>query len=239
MRYSDGKPLLPSNANSFEKALSLATHFGEDLLPEDIRNLWRPGEIPTKFLPFLAWGLHVDFWRDSLSDEAKRNLISGSYEWHRLEGTFGAIRRICDAVFGKTEVQAWHQYGGEPYGFKVITEGRITDSSGWTALHEAIWSAQALRDSLDGIEIRRRLNIQLYHGIGACRSGEKRIGLPPLKARYTNVYFGCAAIKRGKKSIGLYRKERLEAALGSYVVTVKRGVKVIGLSEAGRLLANT
>ena len=121
----------------------------------------------------------------------------------------------------------------------MITEGCIADSSGWTALHEAIWFAQALRDSLDGIEIRRKVHMDLYHGVGVCKSGGKTLGLPPLHARYTDVYFGCAAIKRGKKSIGLYRKERLEAALGSCVVTVKRGVKVIGLSEAGRLLANT
>ena len=34
----------------------------------------------------------------------------------------------------------------------------------WEALHKAIWFAQALRDWLDGIEIRRDLRLEHYHG---------------------------------------------------------------------------
>ncbi len=101
---SHNPDLLPSNALPSERALSLAARFGDDILPEYIKKLWRPQEAPSAFLPFLAWGLHVDFWREELPEPSKRNLIAGAFEWHRLEGTFGAIRRICTAVFGETRV---------------------------------------------------------------------------------------------------------------------------------------
>ena len=96
--------LLPSNALPSERVLSLAAQFSDDILPEDIKKLWRPQEAPAACRPFLAWGLHVDFWRDDMPGRAKRNLIAGAFEWHRLEGTFGAIRRICTVVFGETRV---------------------------------------------------------------------------------------------------------------------------------------
>lgn len=225
--------LLPSNALTSERALSLATRFGDDVLPEDIKKLWRPHEAPARFLPFMAWGLHVDFWRDTLSEHAKRDLIAGSFEWHRIEGTFGAIRRICDAAFGKTQVKAWHEYGGEPYGFKVITEGTLSGPGEWEALHEAIWFAQALRDWLDGIEIRRNLKIDYHLGVVLCKRGCKQLGLPPLRPRSTQLYAGCALVRHGGKQIGLPHRERLSSSLTTGTAIVKSGVKKIGLSKVG------
>ena len=231
--------LLPSNALPSERALSLAARFGDDILPEDIKKLWRPQEASAAFLPFLAWGLHVDFWRDEMDSQAKRNLIAGAFEWHRLEGTFGAIRRICTAVFGETQVLPWYEYGGEPYGFRVTTEGRMGTIEDWEALRKAIWFAQALRDWLDGIEIHRKLHMTLHHGIGACRSGGKRIGLPPLPPRYIPVYSGCAVVQRGNKTIEPHHKEKLGMGLESGTIAVKRGMKTIGLSRAGMQFAKT
>lgn len=231
--------LLPSNALSSERALSLAARFGDDILPEDIKKLWRPQEAPAAFLPFLAWGLHVDFWQDEMDSQAKRNLIAGAFEWHRLEGTFGAIRRICTAVFGETRVLPWYEYGGKPYGFRVITEGRMGTIEDWEALRKAIWFAQALRDWLDGIEIHRKLYMTLSHGIGACRSGGKRIGLPPLPPRGIQLYSGCAAVRRGNKTIEPHHKEKLWMGLESGTIAIKRGMKTIGLSRAGMQLAKT
>ena len=223
--------LLPSNANSYEKALSLTAQFGDDILPEDIKTLWRPQEVAARFLPFMAWGLHVDFWRDSLPETAKRNLISGSYEWHRIEGTFGAIRRICEAVFGQTQVQAWYDYGGDPYGFKVVTEGRMSTPDEWIALREAIWFAQALRDSLDGIEVHRNLKMQLYHGIARASGGYKQIGLPEPNPRTAAIYTGTALSQGGLKRIGLRQRNKGKTELSKGTIIIKTGIKTIGASR--------
>ena len=221
--------LLPSNALPSERALSLAARFGDDILPEDIKKLWRPQEAPAAFLPFLAWGLHVDFWRDEMPSQAKRNLIAGAFEWHRLEGTFGAIRRICTAVFGETRVLPWYEYGGEPYGFRVTTEGRMGTIEDWEALRKAIWFAQALRDWLDGIEIHRNLRLELYHGTATFRGGVQEIGLERPEAGEMHLTAGVATGRGGHVVVGLSRPETVELSLFYGVGVLQMKLVTIGL----------
>lgn len=224
--------LLPSNALPSERALSIAARFGDDLLPEDIKKLWRPQEAPAAFLPFLAWGLHVDFWRDELASQAKRNLIAGAFEWHRLEGTFGAIRRICTAVFGETRVLPWYEYGGEPYGFRVTTEGRMGTIEDWEALRKAIWFAQALRDWLDGIEIHRNLRLDLYHGTATFRSGLHEIRPEYPELNETRLTVGIATAQGGYASVGLSRPLGARTAAFSGIVTAQTHYVTIGPAGA-------
>lgn len=224
--------LLPSNALSSERALSLAARFGDDILPEDIKKLWRPQEAPAAFLPFLAWGLHVDFWRDELDSQAKRNLIAGSFEWHRLEGTFGAIRRICTAVFGETRVLPWYEYGGEPYGFRVTTEGRMGTIEDWEALRKAIWFAQALRDWLDGIEIHRNLRLDLYHGTATFRSGLHEIRPEYPELNETRLTVGIATARGGYAHVELSRPLGTRTAAFSGIAVVQTHYVTIGPAGA-------
>ncbi len=224
--------LLPSNALPSERALSLAARFGDDILPEDIKKLWRPQEAPAAFLPFLAWGLHVDFWRDELDSQAKRNLIAGSFEWHRLEGTFGAIRRICTAVFGETRVLPWYEYGGEPYGFRVTTEGRMGTIEDWEALRKAIWFAQALRDWLDGIEIHRNLRLDLYHGTATFRSGLHEIRPEYPELNETRLTVGIATARGGYAHVGLSRPSGTRTAAFSGIAVVQTHYVTIGPAGA-------
>ena len=224
--------LLPSNALPSERALSLAARFGDDILPEDIKKLWRPKEAPTAFLPFLAWGLHVDFWRDEMPSRAKRNLIAGAFEWHRLEGTFGAIRRICTAAFGETRVLPWYEYGGEPYGFRVITEGRMGTIEDWEALRKAIWFAQALRDWLDGIDIYRKSKLALHHGTATFRGGLHEIR--PEYPKWDDTYFtvGIATARGGYGHVGLFRPKGAQTVAFSGIAALQTHYVTIGPSGA-------
>ena len=224
--------LLPSNALPSERALSLAARFSDDILPEDIKKLWRPQEAPAAFLPFLAWGLHVDFWRDELDSQAKRNLIAGAFEWHRLEGTFGAIRRICTAVFGETRVLPWYEYSGEPYGFRVTTEGRMGTIEDWESLRKAIWFAQALRDWLDGIEIHRNLRLDLSHGTATFRSGLHEIRPEYPELNETRLTVGIATVQGGYASVGLSRPKGTRTAVFSGIAMVQVHYVTIGPAGA-------
>lgn len=224
--------LLPSNALPSERALSLAARFGDDILPEDIKKLWRPQEAPESFLPFLAWGLHVDFWRDDMPGQAKRSLIAGAFEWHRLEGTFGAIRRICTAVFGETQVLPWYEYGGEPYGFRVTTEGRMGTIEDWETLRKAIWFAQALRDWLDGIDIYRKSKLTLYHGTATFRSGLHEIRPEYPELNETRLTAGIATARGGYANVGLSRPSGTRTAAFSGIATAQTHYVTIGPAGA-------
>jgi len=82
--------LLPPSASSQERAIDESIARLGDGAP-DYGQLWRPEDCPAEFLPWLAWALSVDFWRSDLPDEVKRNLIKGSFNWHRIKGTPYAV----------------------------------------------------------------------------------------------------------------------------------------------------
>ena len=114
--------LLPSNALPAEKALSLAVAYGSDILPEDIKNLWNLDKINERFLSFLAWGMHVDFWRDDLNEVYKRELIASSFAWHRKKGTPWAVKKVLSDLGIDANVLEWFDIGTEPHTFAVEAE---------------------------------------------------------------------------------------------------------------------
>lgn len=112
--------LLPSNATAEERALALAAKFSDEVLPEDIKALWNPDSMPAAFFPFLAWGLHIDYWDDALPDETKRAILRRAFEWHRYKGTPWAVRRALeDLGFSDVAVSEWKDWGGAPYTFAL------------------------------------------------------------------------------------------------------------------------
>lgn len=88
--------LLPRNATSFERALSLAAaRFSPARI---VPTLWNAGACPAELLPWLAWALSVDEWDHGWSVEKKRAVISASIAIHQRKGTPGAIRTALAAL---------------------------------------------------------------------------------------------------------------------------------------------
>lgn len=83
--------LLPPSASPQERAIDEAIARLGDGVP-DYGQLWRPEDCPAEFLPWLAWALSVDFWRSDLPETVKRNLIQGSFNWHKIKGTPYALK---------------------------------------------------------------------------------------------------------------------------------------------------
>lgn len=111
--------LLPPNANAHERAVSLATSFGDDILPEDIKSLWNLEKADVRFLSFLAWGLHLDSWRDDLDERTKRQLIADSFAWHRLKGTVWSVKFILADLGLTTVIREWWEIGTAPHTFAI------------------------------------------------------------------------------------------------------------------------
>ncbi len=120
MSQTKTNSLLPANATAEERALSLAAQLCADILPEDIRTLWQPWHAALRFLPFLAWACHVDFWLDEMSEESKRAYIASSWEWHRHKGTTYAIRRAIEEIgFKRIRIDEWYTLQSQPHTFAV------------------------------------------------------------------------------------------------------------------------
>lgn len=91
--------ILPSNSDTFEKALA---HAMSDELPVPYEQILDPYETPVAWLPWLAAHYSVDLWFDDWSEATKREMIaqcaglSTTYPGEQLgdlKGTFEGLRR--------------------------------------------------------------------------------------------------------------------------------------------------
>lgn len=90
---SEFTSLLPSSSTSKYEATHEQVAFERIELPIEIRELYRPGEIPEDILPWLAWAKSTDLWVDSWSTEKKRHIASQWFNLHRYKGTLHGIER--------------------------------------------------------------------------------------------------------------------------------------------------
>lgn len=87
--------LLPPNAKRFERALEDAADQLADV-PVPLRHLWNPATCPAPMLPWLAWGVSIDFWSSAWTEAEKRAAIAGAIEAQRRKGTPASLREVLD-----------------------------------------------------------------------------------------------------------------------------------------------
>lgn len=92
--------LLPASATPLERTLAGA---GSRLqaLPTPIESLKRPFEVPSAFLPFLAWELSVDVWFRGWPEATQRAITARSIELHRRKGTATCLREYVRYAGGE------------------------------------------------------------------------------------------------------------------------------------------
>lgn len=152
--------LLPPNATKQERAVS-ETLSRTDAISVPIRELWRPQECPARLLPWLAWALSVDEWDANWSEQQKRNAIDASVYLHRHKGTPAAVQRAVDLIFSEAEVQEWFNYGGQPFHFRVVSEGAFASEQDYQRLVRLIESTKNARSWLESIVIRSRITLEI------------------------------------------------------------------------------
>lgn len=152
--------LLPPNATPVERAIDRALSRA-DHIEVPIRTLWNAQACPEHLLPWLAWAWSVDAWDADWTEQQKRNAIDASVFIHRHKGTPAAVQRAVDVVFSDAEVQEWFDYGGEPFHFRVVSQGAFASERDYRRLIRLIESAQNARSWLDSIVIRSRISLEI------------------------------------------------------------------------------
>ena len=104
------KTLLPPNATDLERKL---TEVGKDAfnLPS-IRIIKDIDQVPSQFLPFIAWQKSVDYWDETWQEALKRKVIKESRELHRLKGTPAAIKKALEPFGYEVTLIEW--FNAEP-----------------------------------------------------------------------------------------------------------------------------
>jgi phage tail P2-like protein len=114
--------LLPPSSSSLEYAIEKidAEHIDALTLPH--RTLWSADDCPVDFLPWLAWALSVDVWRDTWPESVKREAIRNASDLHRKKGTAGAVKQAVNALGANIKVTEWWEMEplGNPFTFEVV-----------------------------------------------------------------------------------------------------------------------
>ncbi len=72
-------------------------------------------DLPESILDVLAVELRTPYYVDSLSVDAKREIIKKSFLWAARAGTVSAVEELVRTVFGESgEVVEWFKYDGIP-----------------------------------------------------------------------------------------------------------------------------
>ncbi|MDM1022072.1 phage tail protein I [Acinetobacter sp. VNK23] len=114
--------LLPPNSTELElKTSQILANTTE--LPVDIKKLVKPQEIPSQFIPHLAWQNSVDRWNRLWTDDFKRNQIQIAFDLHRRKGTVSALRSVVHSFgFDMSITEWWHQANATPGTFFLDIE---------------------------------------------------------------------------------------------------------------------
>lgn len=101
------KSLLPPNSTRLEKNLTEIGKKNFDL--PSIRMVKNIDEVPSEFLPFLAYQKSVDYWSDNWQEELKRKVIQQSRDHHKIKGTSAAIKRALEPFGYEVKLIEWFQ----------------------------------------------------------------------------------------------------------------------------------
>ena len=109
--------------------------------------------LDARLLDILAYDFKVDWWDADYSLEEKRRTLKDSWRVHKLLGTKAAVEMAISAIYPRTTVLEWWEYGGEPYHFRLdinITNDSI-DSDKQRRVLERLNYYKSLRSHNDGV----------------------------------------------------------------------------------------
>ncbi len=109
--------------------------------------------LDEKLLDILAYDFKVDWWDAEYTLEEKRQTLKDSWRVHKLMGTKAAVETAISAIYPRTTVLEWFEYGGEPYHFRLdinITNDHI-DSGKQRRVLERLNYYKSLRSHNDGV----------------------------------------------------------------------------------------
>ncbi len=167
-----GDPTMEAAAQALESEIQYINDKTKEIL------IWsRIDEIGEPLLSALAYQLHVDYWDNDLPLETKREIIKTSIAWHRIKGTPAAVEKMLLLIIGGGVVEDWHEYGGDPFYFRIQTSESLGGPDIFDKLISTINRAKNTRSWLEKIIVTRK-TIQTLN-LSFAVIDKKTVGLGP------------------------------------------------------------
>lgn len=117
---------LPPNLQTDESyALSAAVdkQMKKLLLISNMLQVWTDlDSVDPRFYGIIAACIKAPYYDSALDDNTKLAIIKGTLNVYRLAGTRAAVTQLISDLFGKGIFEAWYEYGGAPYHFRITTD---------------------------------------------------------------------------------------------------------------------
>lgn len=121
-------------------------------------------DADEKILDYLATELRTQYYSSNLDVETKRKLVANTFMWYKKAGTKTAVEELVSILFGEGEVKEWHEYGGSPHHFKIITSNpNITDDT-IDKMNNVIGQIKRKTARLDSVEINLSATMEMFQG---------------------------------------------------------------------------
>ena len=113
--------LLPPNATQLERAVEGTFTAALEGVPVPLRAIWNPATCPASLLPFLAWGVSIDFWDTDWTEAEKREAIAQAIIQQRRKGTPASLRAVLDRFDPMISLLEWFEVPSalEPHTFAL------------------------------------------------------------------------------------------------------------------------
>ncbi|MGN4191984.1 phage tail protein I [Burkholderia gladioli] len=172
--------LLPPNATVLEQRLAQA-NAPLGAIPVTLDTLMDPDRIPLAFLPWLAWHMGVETWKDYWPEQVKRARVKAAIRIARIKGTAEAVRQVCASFGANVAMREWFETTppGQPGTFQIVLTVGERDNVPVTADYVADIIAEVDRAK------RGSAHYTLTQGFSA--SGRQRIGAGAQAALYRRL----------------------------------------------------
>ncbi|MFL9993053.1 phage tail protein I [Paraburkholderia sediminicola] len=130
--------LLPPNSTRTERNLATVAACISDI-PSPITRLMNPDTIPAELLPWLAWHMGIDAWKDYWSEQTKRARVRSAIAIARKKGTAAAVREVVATFGGNIALREWFELTppGVPGTFDIVMTVSARDGVPPTAAYVA------------------------------------------------------------------------------------------------------
>ncbi|EHU1482452.1 phage tail protein I [Acinetobacter baumannii] len=169
------KNLLPPNSTELETKITEVLSKNSNL-PVDIKSLVTLNNIPSQFLPHIAWEKSVDRWQQNWSENIKKEQIKAAFEVHKYKGTNYALRKIVEAFGYSLTIYEWWQESpmNEPGTFQIAidTNSHELTEEGLNTLLQLIDDARPLTRHCKHVQINVLPVSARVHYLAGCYSGD-------------------------------------------------------------------
>ncbi|MFL9997369.1 phage tail protein I [Paraburkholderia sediminicola] len=172
--------LLPSNATPLERSIA-ATCGRSDDIPLPIADLMNPDTIPLALLPWLAWHLGVDTWKDYWPEQVKRARVKAAIPIARKKGTVAAVREVIATFGGNLALREWFETDppGRRGTFEIVMTVSSRDGVPATAAYVA--------DIIAEIDRSKRASAHYTFTQGFSMQGAQRVAAAARPALYRRL----------------------------------------------------